>query len=288
MTPREINQLNIAEFLAAVNVFPERKFNGYWMYKTPWQDQNTGSLKVDLNKGLWIDFSTHEGGSLIDLILKIYPALSVKDIVRKFNNGDFSFHPLDFSVDCNKKPQSEEHLEARQVLEYPKLCGYLKCRGIDPVIASKYINVYHYVHDGRRYCNLGAPNHSGGYNLFSKGFKRATKQGYTLYENSKCSSRIYFEGVMDFLSFLMIYPDQENQHEYCILNTVNNLRKSFESLRMKPKTFSFLDNDEAGNKATQRLREHATEEGSIFYDYRKTYKEFKDLNDYLIAGRERF
>ncbi len=291
MTAQDINKINIPDFLASIGCFPERKFNSYWMYKTPWKDQRTGSLKVDVNKGLWIDFSSSkcEGGTLIDLVLKMYPELSVKDIVRKFNQGDFSFHSLNVSPRAYDEKPSIQLLKKESLTAHPELRKYLSTdRGVDPHVASKYISVFQYQYGNRRYWNLGTPNHAGGLNLFSKGFKRATKQGYTLYENKHSDSRVYFEGVMDFLSFLMIYPDQENQHEYCILNTVNNLRKSFDSLRMKPETFSFLDNDEAGNKATQRLREHATEEGSIFYDYRKTYKEFKDLNDYLIAGRERF
>src|SRR5690606_19638202 len=126
---------------------------------------------------------------------------------------------------------------------------------------------YYYINDEKGYWNLGTKNHAGGYNLFSKGFRRATKQGYTLYENSDSSSRIYFEGIIDFLSFLMIYPDQESFHEFCILNTVYNLKKTFATLRMKSITIGFFDNDKAGDKATELLRNEANETASVFYDY---------------------
>lgn len=285
MTAQDINKINIPDFLASLGCFPDRKFHGYWMYKTPWKEQRSGSLKVDLKKGLWIDFSTDEGGTLIDLILKIYPNLSVQDIVRKFSQGHFSFHPLNVSPRTYVEKPTIQLLKKGNLAEHPELCKYLSTdRGIDPDVASKYISVYQYQYGNRRYWNLGTLNHAGGLNLFSKGFKRATKQGYTLYENKHSDSRVYFEGIVDFLSFLMIYPDQESQHEYCILNTVNNLRKSFEDLSMKSITIGFLDNDQAGERATKKLKERVSLEGKIFYDYRKKYKEFKDLNDYLLGS----
>ena len=284
MTPREINKITIPDFLASIGCYPERKFHGYWMYKTPWNDQRTGSMKVDLKKGLWIDFSCNQGGTLIDLILKLYPELSVKDVVRKFNQGVFSFHQL--SIDKKQLPQKSavNTIQEEPIGNHHDLCSYLsEVRGIDPVIADKYLKAYQYRSCGKLYWNLGAKNHAGGYNLFAKGFKCATKQGYTMYENTTSFSRIYFEGIMDFLSFLMIYPDQEPVHEYCILNTVNNLKKTFENLKMKGVTISFFDNDQAGEKATEALRDEANMRVSVFYDYRKTYSSYKDLNDYLMG-----
>lgn len=284
MTPREINKINIAEFLASLNYFPEKKYHGYWVYKVMWRDQRTGSLKVDLRKGLWIDYSSNEGGTLIDLILKMYPSLSVAEIVQRFNRGDFSFHPLHFTAYTPEEKPSATILTEQDITAHPDLCSYLrKERGIDPLVASKYLSAYHYTNGQKGYWNLGAMNHVGGYNLFSKGFKRATKQGYTLYENSDSRSRIYFEGIIDFLSFLMIYPDQESVHEFCILNTVYNLKKTFATLRMKSITIGFFDNDKAGDKATEALGNEANETASVFYDYRKTYSSYKDLNDYLVG-----
>lgn len=282
MTPREINQMNIAAFLASLNYFPEKKYHGYWIYKAMWRDQRTGSLKVDLQKGLWIDYSSDEGGTLIDLVLKMFPNLSVAEIVRRFGQGDFSFHPLKLTAYSSEEKVPFKIMKKDDITSHPDLCDYLrKERGIDPLVASRYISAYYYTSGRKEYWNLGTTNESGGYNLFSKGFKRATKQGYTLYENSDSSSWIYFEGILDFLSFLMIYPDQESVHEYCVLNTVYNLKKTFATLTMKGITLSFFDNDNAGDKATDALRNEARSTASLFYDYRKTYLSYKDLNDYL-------
>ena len=72
------------------------------------------------------------------------------------------------------------------------------------------------VADGKEFWNLGYKNFKGGCHLFYKGFKRVTQQVFTLIQNQCTHSRIYFEAMLDFLSFLMIYPDQEFRHEYCI------------------------------------------------------------------------
>lgn len=136
---------------------------------------------------------------------------------------------------------------------------------------------------------MGTENFLKGHVLFSKNFKTVTKQGYTFFENLGAKSRIYFEGILDFLSFLMIYPEQELLHDYCILNSVNNLKMTFENLPSRSKTdqihtkvLGFLDRDVAGDKATSQLKYQSERQGAKFYDYRSTFKG-KDLNDFLLG-----
>lgn len=285
MTTKEINKQSIAGFLASLNILPERKFNGYWMYKTPWKEQGTGSLKVDLNKELWIDFSTSEGGTLIDLILKLYPDLDVSGIVRRFNEGYFSFRQLPFSTKKEKSGQALHILKKEGLLEHIDFCNYLLERAIDPHLAKKYLKAYQYRHGDRAFWNLGMLNYAGGLNLFNRGFKRATKQSFSLIQNKESNTRIYFEGVLDFLSFLQLKPKQEYLHEFCILNSVNNLKKCLEQLSVKPKIVGFLDNDVAGEKATLELKKYAEKNQIKFIDCRNYYEGHKDLNDYIVAGR---
>lgn len=293
MKTEEINLIPIPIFLESISVYPERKCNGYWMYKsfiTP--KQRTGSLKVSSNN-LWVDYSLNNtGGTLIDLILMIYPDLNVKDIVKRFNAGIFSFQQQSNSIAIEKKKEEDGIiiLNEYDVFRQPYLLKYLnEDRGISNIeMASRYLKTYHYRwHNSKKeYWSLGTKNCLEGYVLFSKKFKTVTKQGYTFFENLGVKSRIYFEGILDFLSFLMIYPDQENLHEYCVLNTVNNLKMSFENIpfrRDNPKqTIGFFDADLAGNKATALLKMESEKHGIKFYDYRSTF-EGKDLNDFLLG-----
>lgn len=294
MDTKEINKIPIPTFLNAISVYPERKCNGYWMYKSLVNsNQRTGSLKVSANN-LWIDYSLNNtGGTLIDLILLIYPEMTVKDIVKRFNSRSFSFHQPNDLIAIEKKDWKEDIVILNEYDIYKKsyLSDYLKNdRGINGLeTCNKYLKTIHYksIVSNKEFWNLGCRNFNGGLNMFFKGFKRATRQGFTLFENPNTLSRIYFESIIDFLSFLMLYPEQELHHDYCILNTVNNLKMTFENLPFKRGTESiqiigFLDRDAAGDKATALLKTMAGDHGAKFYDYRTKFKG-KDLNDYLMG-----
>lgn len=286
MNATEINKIPIWEFLSSISIEPERKFNGYWIYKSFINtQQNTGSLKVSKNN-LWVDFSANNrGGTLIDLILLIYPELTVSDVIRRFNQGDFSFHqlpPLQRESDGNTQAPIEI-IQEEDIVNHPTLCRFLSSdRGIDIRMAARYLKAYQYKVNGKLFWNLGTRNHLDGYNLFSKGFKCATKQGVTLFTHLHSKGRVFFEGIVDFLSFLMIYPDQEQLYDYCILNSVNNLKKSLEIHPLMPITIGFLDRDRAGDRATYLLKTESLRQHSKFYDYRSTFQG-KDLNDYLLG-----
>ena len=291
MRAKDINQYPIPQFLESISIYPERKFNGYWIYKSILNPkQRTGSLKVSSNN-LWVDYSLNNvGGTLIDLILMIYPELTVKDVIKNFNTGFFSFQQHSNSIAIEKKESKNSLIILGEYEIYKKsfLCDYLQNgRGLkDLELCNRYLKTVHYmrVADGKEFWNLGYKNFKGGYHLFYKGFKRVTQQGFTLIQNECTHSRIYFESMLDFLSFLMIYNDQEFRHEYCILNTVNNLKLSFETLQFNHLStlIAFMDKDVAGDKASSLLKNKAQEYSLKFYDYRSRYIG-KDLNDFLIG-----
>src|SRR5690606_18835268 len=183
-------------------------------------NQRTGSLKISASN-LWVDYSlNNQGGTLIDLILLIYPEFTVKDVVQRFNAGIFSFQQQSNSIAIEKKKEEDGViiLNEYDVFRQPYLLKYLaEDRGISNIeMASRYLKTYQYRwhNSNKEYWSLGTKNCLEGYVLFSKNFKSVTKQGYTLFENLGAKSRIYFEGILDFLSFLMIYTKQEALHEY--------------------------------------------------------------------------
>lgn len=149
METKEINKISIPLFLESISVYPERKCNGYWMYKsfiTP--NQRTGSLKVSANN-LWVDYSLNNtGGTLIDLILLIYPELTVKEIVKKFNNSIFSFQQPDKLIAIEKKNDGDRIviLNEYDVFRQPYMLKYLaEDRGISNFeMASRYLKTYQY------------------------------------------------------------------------------------------------------------------------------------------------
>ena len=89
---------------------------------------------------------------------------------------------------------------------------------------------------------------------------------------------------MDYLSFLTIRvnnnPEEPrtNEQDYMVLNSVTNLSKAEQLLHPYTRIGSFLDNDQAGQRAYENLKKMF---GNRLQDMSHHYAEHKDLNDYL-------
>src|SRR5690606_23824539 len=129
------------------------------------------------------------------------------------------------------------------------MCAYLESRGIDYQKASDYVFCITYQVKSFTFKGIATKNIKGGYNITYKHFKYVTKQGPTFYSHNNTRSLILTEGIMDLLSFIMLYPEQVGVHDFCVLNSVNNIPSAIGILKRANQIFSFLDNDNAGEKA---------------------------------------
>jgi DNA primase len=71
MTPEEIKQINIRAFLVQISIHPVKEYSYYGMYHCPYREDRNASFKLDYQRNIWHDFGTGEGGSIIDLVMKI-------------------------------------------------------------------------------------------------------------------------------------------------------------------------------------------------------------------------
>lgn len=132
---------------------------------------------------------------------------------------------------------------------------------------------------------------AGGYELRNPRFKGSTSPKditHIRQSGKKNDSCFVFEGVMDYLSFIAIrqktnptYPCLDWQ-DYIILNSTTNVDKALYPLADYEHIHCFLDNDEAGRKATQAIQKefcwHVRDSSHL-------YSEYKDLNDYLCGKK---
>ena len=108
------------------------------------------------------------------------------------------------------------------------------------------------------------------------------------HEGRRNETCFVFEGFMDYLSFLTIRTKKCPQmpcldwQDYIILNSVSNLHKAIDGLAVYERIHCFFDNDRAGTEAFQRL---ANEYSYRVRDASHTYKDCKDLNEYLVRQR---
>jgi hypothetical protein len=88
-----------------------------------------------------------------------------------------------------------------------------------------------------------------------------------------------FEGFFDCLSFITSLSNKElNGFSFCILNSLSFFEKSRPFLEQHNAIHLYLDNDKAGTKTTcyaKSLNEKYRDESSL-------YKNYKDLNDWVI------
>ncbi len=290
MNTDNIKNIQIRGYLKSRGFYSTREYSGYGMYKSPFRDDSKPSFKVDYAKNLWYDFGSDEGGSIIDLVMKM-DGCTFNDAIGHLREQPLIpvEKQLSFSFHQNSGKNSGIALVEDKPLEHPRLLGYLQSRKIDPDIAREHCREIHYRVGENTYYAIGFANNAGGYELRNPSFKGciAPKDITRIRQEDRKGSCFVFEGFMDYLSLLTIrtqlnpeYPNS-NWHDNIILNSTANLQKAMPLLADYEQIHSFLDNDKAGMTVFRAM------ERELGYRVRNSshhYSGYKDLNDYLCAG----
>lgn len=284
MNINEIKNISIPSYLQSIGCEMRADRGRYGMYLSPLRRDSHPSLKVDYNKNLWYDFGTGEGGSIIDLVMRLEScsfnqAVGALSETRSFKNS-FSFH-------CNNQSEGKSKSSLQVISVSPikskSLIQYLRSRNIPLEIATEYCSEVHFEVGNKRYYSIGFPNDSGGYVLRNKYCQQCTSSDITTFSfpEKNYDSCLVFEGFFDFLSYVVLQDIKKIKSNLVILNSVNNLNKSMEFLQKQDSVITFMDNDNAGRKATSIVQEHCI---SVI-DRSQIYSAFNDLNEFLIHQR---
>mgnify|MGYP001514445791 FL=1 len=68
---QHIKEIPIGDYLHACGIEPAKRYNGYALYHAPYREDPNASLKVDFRQNLWHDYGTSQGGSIIDLVMRM-------------------------------------------------------------------------------------------------------------------------------------------------------------------------------------------------------------------------
>ena len=283
-----LKEISIKQYLASMNIHPAKDYNYYGMYHSPYREDGNASFKVDYQKNLWHDFGTNEGGSIIDLVMKMRNC-SFSEAVSKLENNPAYMHisnneDKSFSFHGNKSSNIfENKIENIIPITYSKLIAYVQGRKVDLALANLYCREIHYQNQSGQFFSIGFGNDKGGYELSSPtGFKGCfpPKDIKTIRNNSDAC--LVFEGFWDFLSYLVIKKVEKTKQDVVVLNSVANIEKSMNFLKKHQSIYTYLDNDEAGRKATELIKSA----NSTVYNRSTQYAEYKDLNDYLCGKKQ--
>ena len=167
----------------------------------------------------------------------------------------------------------------------PHLLKYLEeDRCINLEEAMPFLRCISYEVRELHYQAIGFANQSGGYELRDNGSFKGTiaPKDITPVFTDKITDRMklvcVFEGFMDFLSFLSM---KEEIISHClVMNSVSNVARAIRYLNDRHLTHirAFLDNDDAGKRATNDFIR------AVFKveDMSVHYRSFKDLNEYHV------
>jgi DNA primase len=247
-----------------------------WFYCPFRNNEKTPSFKVDIIKNVWYDFGEGIGGTIIDFIMK-YNNCSIKEALAILSKGTFSIHQQTEQIMSKQTPTYS--IKKITELTNQKLLDYLSCRKINLLFAKRFCFQVHYsFSNGKENYGIGFMNDVGGLEIRNKFFKGCLgkKEITTINNNSDVVS--IFESWSDFLSYLTLKKEIPEEN-FIILNSTSLVKKVSSLLDNYALIQLFFDNDEAGNIATNFLIENTNNE---IIDNRIHYKNFNDLNDYLL------
>jgi len=276
----KMRAISIADFLNAMGIQPTKQRGNALWYSAPYRTERTPSFKVDTAKNIWFDFGTGKGGDIFDLAGAFIG--SEDFLLRAAFIAKSGACPLPVMERPQRNKEGELAFEDIWVrsLQDSKLLGYLEERGIDAHVAIPNCEEIRYRVHGKRYYAIGFRNEAGGLELRNRFFKGCIPpKDISLKRNGSdvCS---VFEGFMDYLSAMQMGIIAS---DWLVLNSVSNVEKAVKVLQGYERIECFLDNDEAGRRTFQKLRDSF---GDKVIDRSSLYADHKDLNDYLLSQRQ--
>ncbi|KAA6340634.1 DNA primase [termite gut metagenome] len=275
-----LNTISIRVYLAEMNIHPVKHYGYYGMYYSPLREDRNASFKVDYTKNLWRDFGTNEGGTLIDLIMRMEHC-SFHEAASKLEEKYTGMGVDSFSFHGNHQDMQQEQTTTIlkvQPITHPALIAFVRERKIDLELANRYCKEIHYRINGRNYFGVGFRNDKDGYELSNpSGFKGCIPPKEVTTVRNERNTCLVFEGFWDFLSYLTLQNVKQTNHDAVILNSVANASKATSFIKSHKNIYTCLDNDEAGRKATQLIKTSC----DFVNNWSAQYARYKDLNDYL-------
>lgn len=262
----------ILKTMAKAGHFPRRETKKDAWFLSPFRPETHASFKVSKIKNLWFDHGSGFGGNTLDLVIRLYDCrlLDALDFLSDIPPS-FSFHPQPF------EPPKNDGLiikSARPIWHYG-LKVYLKERNITLVTANKYCKEVHYSRKGNHYFGIGLKNNSGGWELRNMYYKSSSSPKDITYFSNGRMQLVVTEGMFDFLTVTNFCHDNMS---FLILNSLSFLEKSMIHIEMFKDVKLYLDNDEAGKRATKWLMQN--HKGCIDKSY--LYEDYKDINEMWI------
>jgi hypothetical protein len=275
----EARNMDIVSYLSSLGYEPAKIRNCDYWYHSPLRNEKTPSFKVNRKLNLWYDRGTGKGGNLIDFGV-LYHQSTVGEFLRNLNGGS-SFHPPLVSPDITNVANRESKIEilAEGTISSFALERYLIQRRIPIDVARQFCKEVWYTLNDKKYFSIGFKNDAGGYELWNEFYKGSSSpKSITTFENGEKES-VVFEGFFDFLSFVAIHKNQQTiKANFVVLNSLSFFEKARPFMEQHEQIKLYLDQDKSG----QNYSLYAQSLSSKYADESWLYKNYKDLNDWIM------
>tara|TARA_R110002074_G_scaffold122612_9_gene257404 strand:+ start:35513 stop:36469 length:957 start_codon:yes stop_codon:yes gene_type:complete len=271
----------IEKALAKLGHFPTRTNDKEAWFLSPIRSETQASFKVSKKLNRWYDHGEGTGGNVIDLVCKITKS-SVKETLRFLEQDRTSFSFQQQPVLSNDNHNGIQILHARPIRHYG-LLKYLFERRISISTASAICMEVHYLNKGRRYFAIGLKNVSGGWELRNNYYKNSSSPKDITHIKNGNEKLIVTEGIFDLLSILEGTEESNLEYDFLVLNSTAFLKKGMKIINSYSQIDLYLDNDQNGKGATQKLMARS----NICLDKSILYEGFKDMNEWLVKSAKK-
>jgi hypothetical protein len=276
----EAKRIPIVDYLLEAGFEPARiRGNDYWYY-SPFRHEHTPSLKVNTKLNVWYDHGSGEGGSIIDIGIRIHQCSRI-EFLEKLSRGNYS-NSIQRKVRTESIEEPKLEIINSKELGSNTLLSYLKSRGIETHFGQQHCREVQFKIGSKNYEAIGFPNRSGGFELRNRWFKGSSSPKDISFIDNGSEHLCVTEGFIDFLSLLTLNQYRSIElpvdSNFLILNSLSFIGRSLQVLEAHKSNLVFLDNDLAGRQA----RETLNSKGIKFHDQSSFYKSYKDVNDYLM------
>jgi hypothetical protein len=286
MNCQQANQIDMVAYLATLGFKPEKiRQNDYW-YLSPNHAENSASFKVNRSKNIWYDHGTGEGGNLVDFAMRYFNC-GLQEALNKIETCSNRLLSHNYEAPVLPPANVENTLKiigVDQSITDLFLLRYLNQRHIDKSVAGKLCKQILYENAGKRFTAIGFKNNCGGYELRSENFKGSAAPKYVTWLNNCAENITVFEGFFDFLTWRSLRTEKEAlSTNILVLNSLSFFTRSLLLQEKYQRIHLYLDNDPPGRKCVQEI--HKRNPGKVV-DESRSYKDFKDLNDWHVNANQ--
>lgn len=279
ITLEKARNISIELVLQKMNYTPSKTIGFDIWYSSPLHDEKTPSFKVNTKINRWYDHGLQKGGNVIDFI-SIKFNYSISEVLKFLENYSetsiFSFQKqksIEFSF---TETESKIKIEKVINIQHFALKQYLEIRKIYHYEYESNLKEVHYVINGKKYFGIGFQNRSKGFEIRSKYAKICIgKKDISLVVKGYKNKLRIFEGFFDYVSFINKF---KSDSDFLILNSIALINRCDEILSNYDEIELYFDNDAAGDLYTESTQEKFKNAK----DSRAFYKDFKDINEWLI------